>query len=209
MILKRHAILFKANRLELKKELSALSEEVSQDEKSLQASKDEFESLIQAEEKLREEVGGAEESIKALEEILKTAAKDVIELVNTSLITYENPLKKELLAPFLKPDRFPNMDDIEYLVKILFEEIEKSGEIRKWNGAFINSQGTESAGTILRIGKFTACYQQGDETGYLKAVKICQSRLLFREICHEALQSLLKNILQEKMMLFLWISQAG
>ncbi len=118
-----------------------------------------------------EEVGGAEESIKALEEILKTAAKDVIELVNTSLITYENPLKKELLAPFLKPDRFPNMDDIEYLVKILFEEIEKSGEIRKWNGAFINSQGTESTRTILRIGKFTACYQQGDETGYLKAVK--------------------------------------
>jgi len=155
----------------LKQELSSLREEVSQDEKSLQASKDEFELLLQAEEKLREEVGGAEENIKALEEILKTAAKDVIELVNTSLITYENPLKKELLAPFLKPDRFPNMENIENLVKVLFEEIEKSGEIRKYNGAFINSQGTESAGTILRIGKFTACYQQGNEIGYLKSDK--------------------------------------
>ncbi|QTA85885.1 DUF3450 family protein [Desulfonema magnum] len=155
----------------LKRELSELRKETDQKEKSLQTLKDQLEEYLQTEEKLHSEIEEEEEKIKTLEEILRTIAKDVTQIIEGSLLTAENPSWKEQLAPLTDPGRFPGMTDIENLAGVLFEEIEAGREIRKYPGTFIDSQGAEVSGTILRVGKFTACYQQGDDVGYLRADK--------------------------------------
>ncbi|MCP4345217.1 MAG: DUF3450 family protein [Desulfobacterales bacterium] len=152
----------------LKNELAALKNEVSQKEKTVQELKQEFEELLQNEETLQKDLAVEEEEIQTLENSLRTVAKDVNDIIDSSLITPENPSRHELIAPLLELSRFPGMDDIENLAKVLFEETEAGGEIQKQNGIFINAQGTEVSGTILRVGKFTACYKSGDQVGYLR-----------------------------------------
>ncbi len=152
----------------LKKELSSLKEEVERGENTFQESKARFEEMLENEERLRKELEAEEAEIQTLEQVLRTSAKDVMEIIGSSLITPENPSRQALLAPLLETARFPGMDDIENLVNILFEEMEAGGEIRKQNGTFVTAQGQEVSGTLLRVGKFTAVYQLGDEIGYLR-----------------------------------------
>ncbi|RLC08925.1 MAG: flagellar motor protein MotA [Deltaproteobacteria bacterium] len=157
--------------IRLKKELSALRQETEQKEKTLQASKDQLEGYLQTEEKLRSEIEKEEKTIRTLEETLRTVAKDVTQIIDGSLAAPENSSQKKRLAPLLDPDRFPGMTDIENLAAVLFEEMEAGKTIRKYSGTFIDTQGAEASGTILRVGKFTACYQQGDNVGYLRSDK--------------------------------------
>lgn len=152
----------------LQNELSALKNEVSQGEKTVQALKDQFEELLQDEENLRKDLEADEEEIHTLEQTLRTVAKDVSEIIGSSLVTPENPSRHKLIAPLLELSRFPGMDDIENLAKVLFEEIEAGSEIRKQKSTFISAQGAAVSGTMLRVGKFTACYKLGDEVGYLR-----------------------------------------
>ncbi len=161
-------------RSRLNRELSALRAEAAQDEKSLQTLKTQFEELLQTEEKLRKDIEAQEAETKTLAETLRTAAKDVKELVDSSLITPENASRHAHLAPLLKPERSPGMDDIENLTAILFEEMEGGKEIRKRTGTFINDEGAEVSGTLIRIGKFTSLYQTGDAVGYLRFDKSLQ-----------------------------------
>ncbi len=156
---------------QLKKELSELRQEADQKEKSLQTLKDQLEESLQTEEKLRGEIEEEEEKIRTLEETLRTVTKDATQIIEGSLLNAENPSWKERLAPLTDPDRFPGMADIENLAAVLFEEMEAGKDIRKYPGIFIDSQGAEVSGTILRVGKFTACYQQGDNVGYLRSDK--------------------------------------
>lgn len=155
----------------LKKELAELRQETDQKEKSLEALKAQLENHIQTGETLQSDIEEEKEKIRTLEEILRTAAKDVSQIIDGSLAAPENPSQKERLAPLLEPERFPGMTDIENLAAVLFEDIEAGKDIRKYPGTFIDTQGAEVSGTVLRAGKFTACYQRGDAVGYLRADK--------------------------------------
>ncbi|OQY59451.1 MAG: hypothetical protein B6245_06565 [Desulfobacteraceae bacterium 4572_88] len=158
----------------LQKELAELRGTVEQDEAGLKALKAQFETMLQTEETLRGEIEQEEEAARALEETIRTLAKDADEMIQRSLITAEQPSRRDAIRPMLDTERFPGMDDIETLAAVFSEEMAEGGKIRKRSGTFVNAQGAEVSGTILRIGKFTACYQLDGEVGYLRLDKDLQ-----------------------------------
>ncbi len=71
------------------------------------------------------------------------------------------------LRPILDQVEFPGMDHIKNMVKLLFEEIFLSGQVRIERGKFVDRSGEEVIGDILVLGNFTAAYRTPKEIGFL------------------------------------------
>jgi len=169
--------LIEEEREKLTRELALLKAEVARGEEALQASKAQFERLRAKEDVLRRELSREEAHVQALEETLRIVAQDAQLMLSESLITPENPSRAAGLKPLLDPSRFPSLADVQYLVEVLFTEMEASGSIRRRKGEFIDLQGREVTGEIVRVGKFVACYRAGDAVGYLRYDKHSQKMM--------------------------------
>ncbi|GBC62338.1 flagellar motor protein MotA [Desulfonema ishimotonii] len=149
-------------------ELSALNADVAKQEETLSHLKEKFDALLKSEETLRGEIAAGEGEARALAEILRTAGKDAETMLSGSPVTPEHPARQALLGPLLEPDRFPGMADIRNLAEVLFSETEAGGQVLRRTGPFVDDQGNETEGEILRVGKFTTFYRHGDAVGYLR-----------------------------------------
>lgn len=158
----------KQERKALQSELAALKAQVADDEKALEKHKKRFDQLLETEQSLRAAIEAEEAEINALAEILRTAAKDAQQMAQNSLISPEYPQRGENLAPLLDPGRFPGMADIKNLVALLFAEMKQSRKIVQRSGPMVNARGKTDAAEILRAGKLSAYYRQGEDIGYLR-----------------------------------------
>jgi biopolymer transport protein ExbB len=95
------------------------------------------------------------------------AARDVEALLNQSPITALSPDRIERVAPLLQPGYFPDISDISAMADVLFDEMERSGEVRLQTGPFVGRNGETTEGEILTLGKFTAMYRKAGEVGFL------------------------------------------
>lgn len=130
--------------------------------------KAEFEALLDIENALAEETVDYAEDIKALDNILKAAAKELDQILRDSIITAQYPENRANLTPLLEKNRFPGMNDIENLVQAYFSEIKESGNVAVYDGAYINREGNEVASKILRVGKFESLYSHDGKVGFLR-----------------------------------------
>lgn len=124
--------------------------------------------LIKAD--LSKKFSGMEAMMHELTGQTRIAAKDLDNLLSQSLQSALISGIFEKIKPVLNKTRFPGMTDIKNMTDILFDEIEKSGEVNIQKGIIVNRAGEEVQADILTIGNFTAAYQikgKDQETGFL------------------------------------------
>jgi biopolymer transport protein ExbB len=149
-------------------ELESLKKVVEQEELELESREENLKTFLQKETQMRSQLETEEGEMELLEGIIRSAAEDADALVRTSFTTAQSPSRLEVLTPLMDAEHFPGIEDVQNLVNLLFSEMETSGEIRKETGPFVNDEGKEVTGEILRVGTFTAFYRLSHEVGYLR-----------------------------------------
>ena len=138
-----------------------LKETVARLEKSIEERKREnaerSEAWSEKELQFREIIGTVRISARELETILRQ-----------SPFTAGSPKRLDLVAPLVQKKYFPGIDDIKQLGDLFFDEIRKSGEVSLTEQTFVDRTGVDQRGEVLVLGKFTAVYDTGEETGFLR-----------------------------------------
>ena len=98
---------------------------------------------------------------------VRITAKDIEALLNQSQLTALYPGRLDAIAPVLREGYFPDIDDISGMTTVLLDEMKRSGQVTLQKGSYIGRDGEEHTGDVLTVGKFTAMYREGKETGFL------------------------------------------
>lgn len=98
---------------------------------------------------------------------VRITAKDIEALLNESQLTALYPQRLEAIEPILSEGYFADIDDISGMITILLDEMRRSGQVVLQPGAYVGLDGENHSGDLLTLGKFTAMYREGKETGFL------------------------------------------
>ena len=124
--------------------------------------------LKEKEKNLSEDLSELNAIINELSGLIRGNAKDLDALlVQSPQSALIKTNRTDFLKPMINQSKFPSMDDIFLMVDTLFDEIQKSGEVKLTKGMIIDRQGHETMADLLIIGNFTAMYSLGNETGFL------------------------------------------
>jgi biopolymer transport protein ExbB len=143
-----------AEQLRLDAELAALDKKVEQTQK--------------LRETLADKWAGREIEFKEISGNVRVVARDVEALLLQSPISALVPGRLERIKPLFDTGYFPGIDDIMGMADVLFDEIERSGQVTLTKGTFVGRDGQDVTGDILALGKFTAIYRSGKEVGFLQ-----------------------------------------
>ncbi|MCB2188014.1 MAG: MotA/TolQ/ExbB proton channel family protein [Deltaproteobacteria bacterium] len=137
-------------------------------ERKLQASRQEELTRVSrqkaaAAQELREVSGDLQE----LAGHVRTAARELLTLAETSPGTAENPGRLAALRAMLQKGFLPGLDQIEELTALYCQEIAAASQIKRRQGHLVDRSGNLVTGEIIRLGVFTTLYRRGDETGFL------------------------------------------
>jgi len=99
---------------------------------------------------------------------VRLAARDLEAMLTQSPLTATAPGRPGLIAPLLDSGYFPGVDDVSTMTGLYFDEIARSGQVIRGEAPFVNRAGEEVSGQVMTIGKFTAIYRHGGETGFLR-----------------------------------------
>jgi len=99
--------------------------------------------------------------------LIRSTAKESLSLVRLSPQSALIPGRGDDLEPIVEHTAYPGIDHVQGIVDLMFDEIQKSGEVRRQNGPFINRNGEETSAELLILGNFTAAYRWRGETGFL------------------------------------------
>ncbi len=111
-----------------------------------------------------------EEKKKELDELvgfIRVSTKDLYSMIRQSPQSAFLQGREEVLKPILDQVEFPGMDHIRTMIRLLFQEILLSGEVRIQKGKFVARSGEETVGDILVLGNFTVAYRTKEEIGFL------------------------------------------
>ena len=148
-------------------EAARLEERLARELAELEELKKTYAGLREREADLLEKLGLDHEDLSRLENIFREEAAESLSLLENSLIAPRNPSSLEPLRAWPQKNLFPGLTEIEFLADLLFQEMEVSGRIELFTGTFIDRDGIESSGQILRAGGLSAFYQNGDDFGFL------------------------------------------
>jgi biopolymer transport protein ExbB len=98
---------------------------------------------------------------------VRITAKDIEALLNQSQLTALYPKRLEAIEPILSEGYFADIDDISGMITILLDEMKRSGEVVLQQGGYVGIDGENHLGDLLTLGKFTAMYREGKDTGFL------------------------------------------
>ncbi len=162
-------MLIKKDGKALKNDLASVKSRLKKQEADLASLKSKFKALLETKNSLEEEIANEKEETKAVSDIVYNAAQRTDALVGNSPVTAEYPERDKQLNPLLTKKRFPGMAGIRTLVDIVQAEMDASGNIRLYKGAFIGPEYQQRQGEILRVGALTAAYRNPAEgVGYLQ-----------------------------------------
>ena len=106
--------------------------------------------------KLAKELELASGDLGELFGTVKQVSSDMNVHIKNSLISSQFPGRKEFLQELSSKKELPNIDELEKLWFITFQEIIESGKIVKYTTDIISKEGTKSTQEIIRIGNFNA-----------------------------------------------------
>lgn len=130
--------------------------------------RDQFEKLLDVEQKLTAELEDKNEEIKALEGAVRASAKEADEMMRNNAITAEHPERAENIETLLDSKKFPGLDNIKNLVEMYFQEMSAGREVRTYSGDVVASDGNMAEVEIIRLGKFVTYYKDSNKYGLLK-----------------------------------------
>ncbi len=155
------------NRVSLEREITRVESDLKELKSGIQLMQDELKMLRKREIKLSEQRSEDEMDMRELSGTVRVVARDLETTLRQSQFTARFPDRPDLLKPILDKDRFPGIDDFKTISNLFFQEMSLSGEVVLGRGHFVDRSGKEQTGDILTIGKFTAAYKAGKETGFL------------------------------------------
>ena len=155
------------DRISLEKEIARMDSAIKQLNSDIEFIQDELNRLREKETEFSSQQSDDEMQMRELAGAVRVVARDLETIITESQFTARFTERPDLLKPILDKDRFPGMDDFETITDLFFQEMALSGEVGLRKGAFVDCSGTEQSGDILTIGKFTAAYTTGKETGFL------------------------------------------
>lgn len=106
--------------------------------------------------KLSNELDLASGDLGELFGTVKQVSSDMNVHIKNSLISSQYPKRKEFLKELTSKKELPNINELEKLWYITFQEIIESGKIVKYNTEVISNEGTKSNEDVIRIGNFNA-----------------------------------------------------
>lgn len=118
--------------------------------------------------KLTDEWETKELEFKEISGNVRVVAHDAESMLIQSQISALEPDRVDVIEPLLAKGYFPDIHDITHMVNVIFDEIERSGQVGFVPGSYVGRDGEDTEGSILTLGKFTAIYRDGDEVGFLK-----------------------------------------
>jgi biopolymer transport protein ExbB len=119
-------------------------------------------------ETLSEKWAGREIEFKEISGNVRVVARDLEALLLQSPVSALVPGRVDTIKPLFDTGYFPGIDDITGMANVLFDEIERSGQVRLAKGSFVGRDGQDLEGDILVLGKFTSIYRSGKEVGFLQ-----------------------------------------
>lgn len=159
--------IFKDSR-SLEKEITRMEADVKRLNSDIEVMQDEFKKLKKKEIKLTHQQSDDEMGMRELSGTVRVVARDIETILRQSQLTARFPERLDLLKPILNKNRFPGIDDFKTITDLFFQEMALSGEVVIHRGSFVDRSGMEQTGDVLTIGKFTAAYTTGKETGFLR-----------------------------------------
>ncbi|MDY6903551.1 MAG: MotA/TolQ/ExbB proton channel family protein [Thermodesulfobacteriota bacterium] len=124
--------------------------------------------LLEEEAALTRELDDRQGMVRELVGVIRVNAKDIDALIAGNPQTAMDDSRPRFLAALADKAKFPGMSEVRGLADALFDQIRKTGEVAVKEGTMIDRAGKAVSTNILMTGPFTAAYQNGDETGFLK-----------------------------------------
>ena len=155
------------DRASLEKEIARMEADVKKLKSDIEVMQGELKNLREKEIELSHQQSDDEMGMRELSGTVRVVARDLETILRQSQFTARFPGRLDLLKPILNKDRFPGIDDFRTISNLFFQEMALSGEVVLCMGPFVDRSGMEQTGDILTIGKFTAAYTTGNETGFL------------------------------------------
>ena len=156
------------DRAALEKEIARMEADVKKLDFGIEAMQAELKRLKEEDIKLSHQQSDDDMGMRELSGSVRVVARDLETTLKQSQFTARFPERLDLLKPVLNKDHFPGIDDFKTISDLFFQEMSLSGEVFLGAGHFVDGSGLEKTGDILTIGKFTAAYTTGNETGFLK-----------------------------------------
>ena len=155
------------DRTSLENEISRITSEVKGLKADIKAMSGKLENLRKKKAELVQQQSGDEMDMRELAGTVRVVARDLEGVLEQSFLTARFPERLNDVRPVLNKERFPGLDDMKALTDLLLKEMSLSGEVVLRRDSFVDHSGTIREGNILTIGKFTAAYEAGGDTGFL------------------------------------------
>jgi len=136
-------------------------------QKEVKAYQEKLASIRLDEQELRNKLTEIEGDVWELVGSIRVNAREFDGRLRQSLQSAFYPGREQVLKDLMGETRFPGMDEIRKLAGIMFDEIDKAGQVRIQKASFIDRSGVEKIGQILSVGNFSAAYRTEKETGFL------------------------------------------
>ncbi|MGD9124678.1 MAG: MotA/TolQ/ExbB proton channel family protein, partial [Desulfarculaceae bacterium] len=130
------------------------------------AGQDRLVKLSQEEIDLKRRLEGNQTEMEEMAGLVRGAARDLLALAERSPITAEKPGRLDLLRSYMDKSRFPGLDDLQRLVRQYLDEVSASGAISRRQGQFVDREGRDQQGELVRLGAFNTLYRIGEEMGF-------------------------------------------
>ncbi|MBW1646183.1 MAG: DUF3450 family protein [Deltaproteobacteria bacterium] len=131
-------------------------------EKSIKELEGELEKLRRREEEFAARERHVIQEMNQLAGTVQTSARDLLAMVDTSLVSAFQPQRAAPLRRYLEEKKLPTMAEVRDLVETWFAEIEGGSQIVKQHGEFVGLDGRLTAGDVVRLGALTAFYRRDD-----------------------------------------------
>jgi biopolymer transport protein ExbB len=163
---------FKKDLKSIEKQFTNAKRELSKVKAETARLKDKFEDneedLSDLEEELRKSLGNLGEMFG----VVRQVAQDVTSIREASLLRVELGQESGVLAKLSDSKALPSIKELEQLWYEMQLHMTKQGEVKRFNGKYIDKQGQTVEGTIAHVGPFAALSEEGylnfdSETGYL------------------------------------------
>jgi biopolymer transport protein ExbB len=160
--------LLQEDQQDLQARLQELTKDVSGLRHSLEEKKQALDSLQKDENALKQQLKAERREVEEVQGSLVAAAKNMAQLLQRSPLGPLMPKQSKQMARVADRQDLPRMDEIRSVVNTSLEYMDRSAEIERFSGSFVDARGLEQTGTVIRIGGLAAMYHSDYGTGYLR-----------------------------------------
>ncbi|MCG8685825.1 MAG: MotA/TolQ/ExbB proton channel family protein [Desulfobacterales bacterium] len=156
-----------ADRKKLNKAIADLEQKTRELKIRIKSLDIENEQLTVKDKQLSNTLEASQSMVKELTGCIRTNAKDITNLVDSSLLSGVFQPDTAFLKSIADNTLFPGMDHIQKMTELVFELIQRAGSVCIETGPIVNQAGRTVDSQVLLVGSFTAAFRKAGETGFL------------------------------------------